>query len=175
MLKVQPPTTLSSFHELDDANAPIALHSTPGSDDAIITNPLDENRQLTVQQEENARRRAQMVTTIKIQRDYVFTSLSVEELLRQTTGQTLATWTIGPVTTFPEEVAKGQTLCERYLESYLTAQSQYKARLDQQARSAPVPPINIIPFLLYASKTTEEEEDDFVRWVHRNASAVCTL
>ena len=35
---------------------------------------------------------------------------SVEERLRQTTGQTLATWTIGPGATFPEEVASGQAL-----------------------------------------------------------------
>uniref|UniRef100_M4BZ17 Uncharacterized protein n=1 Tax=Hyaloperonospora arabidopsidis (strain Emoy2) TaxID=559515 RepID=M4BZ17_HYAAE len=49
MLDVQPPTTLSTFSERDDANAPLAPHSTPGSDDAIITNPLDEQQHLTVQ------------------------------------------------------------------------------------------------------------------------------
>ena len=63
-----------------------------------------------------------MVTTLKNQRDYVFTPLSVDERLRQTTGQTLATWTIGPGTTPPEEVASGQALRERYLEPYLTTQ-----------------------------------------------------
>uniref|UniRef100_M4BTS4 Uncharacterized protein n=1 Tax=Hyaloperonospora arabidopsidis (strain Emoy2) TaxID=559515 RepID=M4BTS4_HYAAE len=38
---------------------------------------------------------------------------SVEERLRQTTGQTLATWTIGPGATSPEEVASDQALRER--------------------------------------------------------------
>ena len=42
MPEVQPPTTLSPFSERDDANAPLAPHSIPGLDDAIITNPLDE-------------------------------------------------------------------------------------------------------------------------------------
>ena len=35
MPEVQPPT-LSPLSERDDANAPLAPHSTPGSDDAII-------------------------------------------------------------------------------------------------------------------------------------------
>ena len=80
MSEVHPPTTLSPFAERGDA---------------IINNPLDEQQQLTVQREESARRHAQMVTTLKNQRDYVFTPLSEDERLRQTTGQTLATWTIG--------------------------------------------------------------------------------
>ena len=50
MLEVQPPTTLIPFSERDDANAPLAPHSALGSDDAIITYPLDEQQQLTVQQ-----------------------------------------------------------------------------------------------------------------------------
>ena len=122
-------------------NAPLAPHSTLGSDDAIITNPLNEQQESTVQRAESARRHAQMVKTINNQRDNVFTPLSLEERLRQTTGQTLATWTIGPGTTSPEEVASGQALCEMYLEPYLTTQSQYKARLEMQARGVPVPPI----------------------------------
>ena len=48
MPEVQTPTTLSPFAERDDANAPLAPHSTPGSDDAIITNPLDEQQELAV-------------------------------------------------------------------------------------------------------------------------------
>ena len=79
MSEVHPPTTLSPFTE---------------SDDAIITNPLDEQQELAVQREESARRHSQMVTTLRNQRDYVFTPPSVEERLRQTTGQSLATWTL---------------------------------------------------------------------------------
>ena len=63
MPEVQSPTTLSPFAERDDANAPLAPHSTPGSDDAIITNLLDEQQKLVIQREESARRHAQMVTT----------------------------------------------------------------------------------------------------------------
>ena len=43
--EVHPPPTLSSFSDRDDANAPLAPHSTPGSDDAIITHPLDKQQQ----------------------------------------------------------------------------------------------------------------------------------
>ena len=46
--EVQPPSTVSPFSERDDADAPLESHLTPGSDDAIITNLLDELQQLTV-------------------------------------------------------------------------------------------------------------------------------
>ena len=65
MSEVQLPTTSSPFAERNDANAPLAPHSTPGSDDAIITNPLDEQQQLTVQRKESAWRHAQMFTTLR--------------------------------------------------------------------------------------------------------------
>ena len=106
------------------------------------------------------------VTTLKNHCDYVSTPLSVEERLRQTTGQTLATWTIGPVAAFPEEGASGQALRERYLEPSLTTQSQY-VRLELQARGAPVPPIKGVPILLSAGETKEEEDNEFIRWMHR--------
>ena len=51
-------------------------------DEVIVTNPLDEQQELAVQREESARRHAQMVTTLRNQRDYVFTPPSVEERLR---------------------------------------------------------------------------------------------
>uniref|UniRef100_M4B2M6 Uncharacterized protein n=1 Tax=Hyaloperonospora arabidopsidis (strain Emoy2) TaxID=559515 RepID=M4B2M6_HYAAE len=108
-----------------------------------------------------------MVTTLNNQRDCVFTPPSVENRLRQTTGQTLATWTIGSVAASLEEEAIGQALRERYLEPSLTTQSQYKARLELQARGAPVPPIKGVPILLSAGETKDEEDNDFIRWVHR--------
>ena len=42
MSEVHPLTTLSPFSERNDANTPLAPHSALGSDDAVITNPLDE-------------------------------------------------------------------------------------------------------------------------------------
>ena len=35
-----------------------------------------------------------------------------------------------------------------------------------QARGAPVPPIKGVPILLFTGETTEEEDNDFIRWVH---------
>ena len=103
----------------------------------------------------------------KNQRGYVFTPPSVEKSLRQTTGQTFATWTIGPVAASLEEREISQALRERYLEPSLTKQSQYKARLVLQERGAPVPPIKGVPALLSAGKTKDEEDNKFIRWVHR--------
>uniref|UniRef100_A0AAV1UY12 Uncharacterized protein n=1 Tax=Peronospora matthiolae TaxID=2874970 RepID=A0AAV1UY12_9STRA len=77
------------------ASAPPAQYAASGSDETIITNPLDMQQQLLVQREEKAQRHVQMATTLERQRDYVFTPPSVEERLRQAAGQTLATWVIG--------------------------------------------------------------------------------
>uniref|UniRef100_A0AAV1VBH0 Uncharacterized protein n=1 Tax=Peronospora matthiolae TaxID=2874970 RepID=A0AAV1VBH0_9STRA len=108
-----------------------------------------------------------MISTLDHQRDYVFTSPSVEERLRQAAGQSLATWIIGHRPKSTEEVASGQTLRERYLEPQLTTQGQYKASLDMQARRPPIPPIKGIPILLFAGDTKSEEDNGFDRWAHR--------
>uniref|UniRef100_A0AAV1US31 Uncharacterized protein n=1 Tax=Peronospora matthiolae TaxID=2874970 RepID=A0AAV1US31_9STRA len=158
--------TPNPFAERKGASAPPAQHAASGSDETIITNPLDEEQQLLVQREENAQRHVQMATTLELQRDYVFTPPSVEERLRQAAGQTLATWVIGHGPKTPEEVMSCQALRERYREPHLMTQSQYKARLDMQARGTPVPPIKGIAILLFAGETVSEEDDASVHWVH---------
>uniref|UniRef100_A0AAV1U0V2 Uncharacterized protein n=2 Tax=Peronospora matthiolae TaxID=2874970 RepID=A0AAV1U0V2_9STRA len=166
MPEAQPSNTPYPFAERGDASAPPAQYSASGSDETIITNPLDEQQQLLVQREENAQRYVQMATTLERQRDYVFIPPTVEERLRQAAGQTLATWVIGHGPKAPEEVVSCQALREMYLMPHLTTQSQYKARLDMQARGTPVPPIKGIPILLFAGETVSEEDDTFVHWVH---------
>uniref|UniRef100_A0AAV1UGQ1 Uncharacterized protein n=1 Tax=Peronospora matthiolae TaxID=2874970 RepID=A0AAV1UGQ1_9STRA len=166
MPEAQLSNTPNPFAERGGASAPPAQHAASGSDETIITNSLDEQQQLLIQREENAQRYAQMTATLERQRDYVFTPPSVEERLRQAAGQTLATWVIGHGPKTPEEVVSCQALRERYLEPHLTTQSQYKARLDMQARGAPVPPMKGIPILLLADETASEEDDAFVHWVH---------
>uniref|UniRef100_A0AAV1TDY4 Uncharacterized protein n=1 Tax=Peronospora matthiolae TaxID=2874970 RepID=A0AAV1TDY4_9STRA len=107
-----------------------------------------------------------MAATLERQRDYVLTPPSVEERLCLAAGQTLATWVIGHGPKTPEEVVSCQALRERYLETHRTTQSQYKARLDMQARGTPVPPIKGIPILFLAGETVSEEDNAFVHWVH---------
>uniref|UniRef100_A0AAV1UF10 Uncharacterized protein n=1 Tax=Peronospora matthiolae TaxID=2874970 RepID=A0AAV1UF10_9STRA len=64
-------------------------------------------------------------------------------------------------------MASGQALRERYLKPHLTAQGHYKERFDVQARGAPVTPVKGIHILLSAGEKESEENDAFVRWVHR--------
>uniref|UniRef100_A0AAV1U598 Uncharacterized protein n=1 Tax=Peronospora matthiolae TaxID=2874970 RepID=A0AAV1U598_9STRA len=103
-----------------------------------------------------------MVATLDHRRDHIFIRPGVEEHLRQAAGQTLATWVIGHGPKSPEEVAICQALLERYPEPHLTTQGQYKARLDIQARGAPVSPIKCILILLCAGETESEEDNAFV-------------
>uniref|UniRef100_A0AAV1TJM2 Uncharacterized protein n=1 Tax=Peronospora matthiolae TaxID=2874970 RepID=A0AAV1TJM2_9STRA len=70
--------TPNPFAERGGASAPPAQYAASGSDETLITNPLDEQQQLLVQREENAQHHVQMATTLERQRDYVFTPPSVE-------------------------------------------------------------------------------------------------
>ena len=155
------------FVERGDTTAPLAPHQSFDADGNIITNPLDEQQQLVIQRDESARRRRQLAATLEGHRGYVFTPPSVEERIRQTTGRSLATWAIGAEPTTPDEVASRQVLREKYLEPHVMTQRQYKLRLETQARGAPVPPIKGIPILMSADEFPEEEDNAFVRWVHR--------
>uniref|UniRef100_A0AAV1UFA9 Uncharacterized protein n=1 Tax=Peronospora matthiolae TaxID=2874970 RepID=A0AAV1UFA9_9STRA len=111
----QPSNTPNPFAERGGASAPPAQHAAFGSDETIITNPLDEQQQLLVQRKENAQRYVQMAAILERQRDCVLTPPSVEERLSQAAGQTLVTWVIGHGPKTPEEVVSCQALRERYL------------------------------------------------------------
>ena len=163
----KPLSAPNPFFECSDANAPSAQHVASVADATNITNPLDEYQERLLQQEESARRRAHIAHKLRSHRDYEFTPLSVEERLRQAGGQSLVHWTIGPEASSPEEIANRQALRERYLAPCVTTQSQYLVRLQTQARGAPVPPMKGIPILLFSGDTIDEEDGDFVRWVHR--------
>ena len=165
--EARPHTAPNPSAERGEANAPLAPHQTTIVGDAIITNPLDEQQQLALQHEESAQRRRQLAATLEGHRGNLFTPLDLKERIRQTTGHSLATWAIGAEPSSSDEVASRQVLCERYLEPFVTTQSQYKLRLDEQSRGAPVPPIKGISILLFAGESQEDENNEFVCWVHR--------
>ena len=66
------------FPKQSDVNAPLAQRGASASDEAIITNPLDESQARIIQQEEHDLRQAQIANKLKAHRDYVFTPPSVE-------------------------------------------------------------------------------------------------
>ena len=167
VLEDKPLSAPNPFPTPSDVNAPLAQRGVSASDEAIITNPLDESQARVIQQEEHALRQAQIASKLRAHRDYVFTPPSVEERLRQVGDHSLVSWTIGPAASSPEEIANGQLFRERYLRPHFTTQSEYLMRLQTQARGAPVPPIKGIPILLFPGETQDEEDSAFVRWVHR--------
>lgn len=118
------------FVERSDVNAP----------SAHMTNPLDEQLQLILSKKRSARCWSQASAVSKSHRDYVFTPPDVEERIRQTVGHSLSGCAIGQKATSSTDLASLQVLRERYLEPYLTTQSQYRAHLERQASGAPVSP-----------------------------------
>ena len=72
--ETQSQLTPNTFVKCCDTNASLAQHQIPGSGDDIITNPLDEEQQLSIQQEESALLRTRLAATLKIHRVYLFTS-----------------------------------------------------------------------------------------------------
>ena len=107
------------------------------------------------------------MSTLESNTEYVFTHLSLEERLLQTTGKSLASWAIGPAANTHEEVEAGRVLHERYLAPYVMTQIQYKVRLLDQRHGVPVPPIRGTPVPLYVGELASEEDNTFILWVHK--------
>ena len=166
------------FPERGAADALTALRDPPNeASPAMVTNPLDEHQQQLIDQEEGIKRRARNIARLQAHRQYRFVPPTVEERLKEASGHSLATWLIGPEAISPEDVATRTALRQRYLETHLTTQSQYLARLNRQGRGAPVPPMKGVPVLLFAGETEEEEDMAFSRWAHyaRRLRSMCAL
>ena len=111
------------FLERGDADALSALYTTPGMGSPIVTNPLNEQQEQVLQERESAQRRTHIMATLAAHSDYVFTPLSIEELLRQTVGQLLVSWNIVSAASTPEAVEERGVLRERYLVPTVMTQS----------------------------------------------------
>ena len=169
--------TPNPLPERESAHALTALRNTPSVGSPIITNPLDEQQRQQVHQMESAQHQSAILAQLRHRQDYVFTPLDVEERIRQTVGQSLVTWVIGPEASSPEEIASRKALRERYLEPAVTTPSLYKGRLVKQGRGESVPPMKGVPILLFPGETPEEEDNAFIRWVHlaRRLSSMMAL
>ena len=109
--------TPNPFSERRAPDVLTVLHVTPSMGSEIIMNPLDEQQERMLQQRESAQRRPQIMATFEIYDDYMFTPFSVEECLRQTVGQPLASWIIAAAAS-PEEVEASRVLREKFLVPY---------------------------------------------------------
>ena len=125
----RPKQAPNPFPKRRATDALTALHRTVGMGMAIITNPLDEQQEQVIQQRESTQRRSQIVSNLESHSDYVFMSISMERRLRQTTGQSLASWTIGPAATRPDALEACRVLRERCLVSTIMTHGQHNARL----------------------------------------------
>ena len=114
--EARPLTAPNTFANRGGTTAPVAQHHTTGADENIITNPLDEQQELTRQREERALRRTHTQSVIQNRSGYVFSTPDVEQRFRQTEGRSLSTWAICPEATSPEDTALRKALNERYLE-----------------------------------------------------------
>ena len=82
--EAQPITVPNSFVERGKTTAPGAQHHTTYADENIITNPLDEQKELRFQREEKARRRAHTQAVIQNRSGYVFSTPDAMQRLLQT-------------------------------------------------------------------------------------------
>uniref|UniRef100_A0AAV1TMG5 Uncharacterized protein n=1 Tax=Peronospora matthiolae TaxID=2874970 RepID=A0AAV1TMG5_9STRA len=57
-------------------------------------------------------------------------------------------------------------LRERYLTPQITTKQVYLARLNDQARNASVPAMRTVPVVLLPGESEQDDDDEFVRWVH---------
>nr|CCA27704.1 conserved hypothetical protein [Albugo laibachii Nc14] len=159
-----PPTP---FSERGAADADTPLCETPAIVPEVITNKLDEQQQLRVEAGECARLSYTTIASDETRRDYGYQLLRVDERIRQVTGQSLAGWVTGPEAMTPVDIALRDALHEKYLTLQVTTTQEYLARLDAQARGASVPSMRTIPIVLFLGETDVDEDEHFIRWVHR--------
>ena len=86
-----PDTEPKPFTERGDTTALEAQHHATDAGGRTITNSLDEQQELILQQEERALRRTYTQTVIQNRSGYVFLTPDVEQRLRQTEGRSLLT------------------------------------------------------------------------------------
>ena len=154
-LPVSEVRTLSAtnpFVERGETTASMVQHHAADAGEHIVTNLLDEQQKLILQQEKTARGRAQNNKVINSHSGYVFSTPDVEERLRQMESRSLLTCSIRPEATSPEDMAFRQAQQERYFEPFMTTQGQYKAHLESPARGISVRPIMDVPILLFTRK-----------------------
>ena len=66
---------------------------------------------------------------IQNSKDYIFTSLNVDERIKQTSRYYMMSWTIDPESRTANEIEEREERRERYLEPFVTTQIQYKDML----------------------------------------------
>ena len=82
--EARPLTAPNPFVERGETTAPGSQHHTTDADENIITNPLDEQKELRFQREEKARRRAHTQAVIQNRSGYVFSTPDAMQRLLQT-------------------------------------------------------------------------------------------
>uniref|UniRef100_A0AAV1T8G6 Uncharacterized protein n=1 Tax=Peronospora matthiolae TaxID=2874970 RepID=A0AAV1T8G6_9STRA len=113
-----------------------------------------------------ARRKSEVQTTLQQHSENTVTPPGVEELIRQASRHTSATWATGPKAKTPTELECRKALRERYLEPAMMTLSQYRERLQKQAQGTPVPQIRDITITMSEDGNETAEDDVFIRWVH---------
>uniref|UniRef100_A0AAV1TI87 Uncharacterized protein n=1 Tax=Peronospora matthiolae TaxID=2874970 RepID=A0AAV1TI87_9STRA len=153
------------FPDRSAATTLTALGATSPMDTSIITNPLDEELQRMLDQAASARWKSEVQTTLQRNSDYTFTRPGAKELIRQCHA---ILWQHGPPAPRRKRPLNEcrKALRERYLEPTVMSLSQYRERLQKQARGTLVPQIRGIPIILSKYGDETAGGNMFIRWVH---------
>ena len=89
--ELQPLTAPNPFVERGETTAPVERLHAADAGEIIITNPLDEQKELILQRDKSALRRSQTKRLIQNRSGYVFSTPVLEERLRQTEFRRLLT------------------------------------------------------------------------------------
>ena len=158
----RPLTAPNPFVERGETTVPVAQRHETGAGERIITKPIDEQQELTLQREESASHRAQTKRVIHNRSDYVLSTPDVGDRLHQKEVRSLPTWAIAPESTSPEDIAFRKIFRERYLQPFLTTQGQYKAHLESLDRGISGRPTKGVLILLFAIGLREGEDNIFI-------------
>uniref|UniRef100_A0AAV1VC64 Uncharacterized protein n=1 Tax=Peronospora matthiolae TaxID=2874970 RepID=A0AAV1VC64_9STRA len=103
------------FVKRNEVPSPIAQKTAVDPASGMLHNTLDEDEAQHLQSVDDRRRQPQIVATADAHSGYLFTPLTVGERIRQTAGQSLATWITGFKAFTATALVERDVLRARYL------------------------------------------------------------
>uniref|UniRef100_A0AAV1UC57 Uncharacterized protein n=1 Tax=Peronospora matthiolae TaxID=2874970 RepID=A0AAV1UC57_9STRA len=148
----------------DEVPLPIAQRAIVDPTSGVVHNTFDEDQAQHFQSVDDRMRQAQIVASANAHSGYRFTPPTEDESIRQTAGQSFATWITGPrAVTATAAIVKRDAFRAIYLDVERMTSQGHVGRLNLQAQIASVSALQSTPIVLFPGETAADSDVVFTR------------